>query len=136
MKSVKGTWFKSIMAALMLALALAAAGCQSASEVKVDESYDGRQVAVEKGQVLAVTLAANPSTGYSWERTASEDGVLQQQGEPEFTSRSDLLGAPGTQTIRFKAAQAGTTTLELVYHRSWEKDVAPEDTFTVEVVVR
>ncbi len=39
-------------------------------------------------------------------------------------------------TLTFKALQAGTATLTLVYHRPWETGVEPIDTFTVTVTVR
>nr|HID14920.1 hypothetical protein [Anaerolineae bacterium] len=57
-------------------------------------------------------------------------------GEPTFEPQSDLAGAPGTQTIRFEAVGTGQTTLRLVYHRPWEEDVEPEETFSIQVVVR
>ena len=47
-----------------------------------------------------------------------------------------LVGGGGTYTFRYVGAEAGTTTLELIYHRSWETDVAPLETFTLEVTVR
>ena len=47
----------------------------------------------------------------------------------------NVVGAGGREVLRFEAQQPGTTTLELVYHRPWEKDVEPLERFTVEVVV-
>ncbi|MGC9358653.1 MAG: protease inhibitor I42 family protein, partial [Anaerolineae bacterium] len=45
-------------------------------------------------------------------------------------------GAGGVQVFRFRAATTGRTTLELIYHRPWEEDVEPLQTWSVEVVVR
>jgi inhibitor of cysteine peptidase len=97
------------------------------------------QVELTSGQVLEVTLASNPTTGYSWEVSEVDETVLTQVGEVEFQQApaegEPVTGAGGTETFRF-AASAGETTLTLVYHRPWEKDVEPLETFTVQVVVR
>ncbi len=57
-------------------------------------------------------------------------------GEPEFEADSDLLKAPGTQTLRFEAVEAGQMDLKLVYHRPCETVVEPLVTFTVQVTIQ
>jgi len=105
-------------------------------EVTLDAKDDGRQIQVEQGQLLIITLESNPTTGYRWEVTESQEPVLRQAGEAEFQAQSDLIGASGVETFRFEAAGPGEATLKLIYHRSWEKDVDPLETFSVQVVVR
>jgi len=39
-------------------------------------------------------------------------------------------------TLRFEAASAGRTELELAYRRPWEKNVPPIETFKLTVVVK
>ena len=46
-----------------------------------------------------------------------------------------MVGVGGTEIFRFEAS-TGETSLSLVYHLPWEKDVEPLETFTVQVVVR
>lgn len=59
--------------------------------------------------------------GYQRDVAESPDvHVLQQVGEIEYKSESDLAGAGG----------AGRTALKMVYHRPWKKDEA-----TVELLV-
>lgn len=60
--------------------------------------------------------------------------LRRQIGETEFQPESDMLGVKGMQTLRFEAANTGKTPLKLVYHRPWEKDVVPLQTFTIQVV--
>jgi inhibitor of cysteine peptidase len=136
MSSARSTVYKSIFAVVVLVLLALTAACRPARETQLDASSDGRQIEVSQGQTIVVTLEANPSTGFSWEWAGTQDDILQQVGEPEFAARSNLVGAPGTETLRFKAAQAGQTELKLVYHRPWETGVEPAETFTVQVVVR
>jgi predicted secreted protein len=62
--------------------------------------------------------------------------TLRQVGAAQFEPQSNLVGAPGVETLRFEGWQAGETTLELVYRRSWEKGIEPLQRFSVQVTVR
>lgn len=132
---VRGGAVVVLLSALFLAV-----GCGSAQEVQVDADDDGRQIALDQGQVLVVTLGSNPSTGYGWQVAEVQEAILKQTGETEFQESNPggtpVVGAGGTETLRFEALKAGQTTLKLVYHRAWEKDVEPLDAFSVQVVVR
>ena len=128
--------YGSILAALFMSLALAS-GCRSPDEIAIDEQDDGTRVELEQGQILAITLSANLSTGYSWApKESQESDLLVLTGEPTFASRSNLLGAEGTATLRFRADRPGETTLELIHRRAWEAGVEPAETYSVTVHVR
>ena len=45
-------------------------------------------------------------------------------------------GDPNEMTIRFKAVNAGQTTLKLLYHRRWEAEEVPQETFSIEVKIQ
>jgi inhibitor of cysteine peptidase len=123
---------------LMIALGIvvSAAGCNPKT-VSLGADADGSQVELAVGERLVVRLDGNPSTGYTWEVQEGAGTVLAQIGEAEFEGSDPALdGSGGTLTLTFEAARAGTTTLVLVYHRPWEADVEPVDTFTVTVTVR
>ena len=129
----------SLVALLTLLLALAVATACSPQQQEVQATIDdaGHEMQLKKGQSLVVTLEGNPTTGYSWEVTEPlDEQVLRQVGEPEFKAESDLVGAGGVQILRFEAVNAGKFTLKLVYRRSWEKDVEPLETYSIQVVVR
>jgi inhibitor of cysteine peptidase len=114
-------------------------GCSSSGDVELVASDAGRQVQVERGDVIVVTLESNPTTGYRWEAVLAGDGVLMQEDEAEYQESQQgqpVVGAGGQEVLRFRAQGSGTTTLQLVYHRPWEDDVAPERTFAVQVTVR
>ncbi len=108
----------------------------SAAETWLTEVNAGQRVQVSSGQVLGINLEANPSTGYSWEVSTTNPGILQQTGEPEFKSDSTLVGAPARQLIRFKVIAPGECKLELIYHRPWEKGTPPERSFSVNVTAQ
>ena len=67
---------------LVVSLVMAGFGCTAAeleevvpegpiprAEVSVDASYDGKQVEINTGNALIVTLESNATTGFKWELT-------------------------------------------------------------------
>ena len=109
-------------------------------EVRVNENDADRQVELEQGQILVITLESNPTTGYRWEQVENQESILEQMSEAEFkpseTGEPPLVGAGGWEIFRFKTISAGQMTLQLVYHRPWEEGVEPLKTFSIQVVVR
>ncbi len=116
--------------------ATAEATAQPAPAARIlSEQDEGSTVHLKMGDLLVVTLEGNPTTGFSWEMAPAEAAVVALQGEPEFKAESDLIGAPGIFNFTFKAVANGQQALTLIYHRPFEKDVAPEKTVTFSVVV-
>ncbi len=109
------------------------------ADLKLDASVEGTTQQMKKGEVMAITLESNPSTGYSWFATISDDLVVAQMGESEYNeptqSATPVIGAPGTQTFYFEAVDSGVATITLEYKRGWEKDVAADKTITLTVEV-
>jgi len=104
------------------------------TEIVVGAADDGREIELSEGQVLVVRLEANPSTGYGWQvAEPGQEGILRQTGVIQFEPDSELLGAPGTQILRFEGKRDGQTTLRLQYRRPWEMEVEPRRTFQLQV---
>lgn len=131
----KGWWVL-----LLVLVTVGVAGCgRGSDEVVLDETDSGREIRLAPGQTLVIRLESNPSTGYSWGRTDTDSTILVQEGEAEYSadvSSQNRVGAGGVETLRFKAAQAGETSLELGYRRVWEEGVDPIQTFQVQVTVQ
>ncbi len=123
------------MLILALSISIFAAGCSATAEVQISAEDAGSTIEIQTAQVLVITLASNPTTGYSWHVAELDESVLQLQGDPEFESESDLAGAGGAEVLRFKALAGGETTLTLTYDRPWETDVEPLEIFNVQIVV-
>lgn len=119
---------------MSLVLLLGAAGCNGKT-IKVDETMNGQTIEVQTGDTIAVTLAGNPTTGFSWVVSDLDAAILSQQGEAEFKADSNLLGSGGMVTTNFKAEGPGTVALTLSYMRAWES-VQPLQVFTVTVEVK
>jgi predicted secreted protein len=117
------------------------------TEITLDANDEGRLVQLHEGEVLAISLESNPSTGYGWELDPAQLSIeslpLLRQTGSEYQAREvlrssaadagqPLLGAPMTQVLRFEAVRAGETSLKLVYRRPWE-EAPPLDSFSLEV---
>ena len=113
-------------------------GCTTALTPKtLTSSEDGQTVSVKLGQVLAVSLPSNRTTGYGWVERAPSESVLERDGEPTYAqdaSSAKLAGGGGTETWRFRAAKVGQQTLRLEYVRPWETNVAPVKVINFQVV--
>jgi len=111
----------------------------TSNKINLSMDYNGRQIELINGQTFNVTLETNPSTGYSWEVIELNNNILHQIGEAETESnitKKNMVGVPVMQTFQFEIINKGDTTLKLVYRRLWEKDVAPVNSFSIDIIVR
>jgi inhibitor of cysteine peptidase len=107
--------------------------------VQVTEKNTGGTVKLDKGDILEVALIGNPSTGFNWEIQFLDTAVIRQKGEMTFKADRDepgFAGSPGTITMNFEAVGSGETNLLLVYHRPWEKETPPIQTYKLTVKVK
>lgn len=93
---------------------------------------NGQDQSLSVGQELAVALPDTPSTGYVWQLGNLDQGVLHQEGSPQFRSTNPLPGSPGTSVWTFTGASRGHTTLTLISVRPGS---APAQTFTENITV-
>lgn len=125
-----------ILASLTLILILATA-CTSPQSVNLTSADNGGKAVVKEGGQIIIKLDGNPSTGYSWEAKDLDATMFKQAGDPVFSSSNPgLVGSGGTLTLTFDTLKAGTSTLNLIYHRPWETGVKPINTFSVSVTVK
>ena len=136
---------------VLLAFAMVLSGCATepdakpetggvsgkASDPLVIEARAGDETRMRRGQLLAIALDSNASTGYAWEIVEDGSPLLEPASVPASTAPAapPMPGAGGTSRWRYRAAQTGTTTLRLVYRRSWEQGVEPMRTASYRVVV-
>ncbi len=91
---------------------------------------------VTTGDVFAVVLDANPTTGYSWSITMQPDASVAVALDSQFIPPSVALpGAPGRECFRFQAADAGQTSVAFAYARPFEPGAPPVQTADVRVSV-
>ena len=93
---------------LVLLAVTVAVGCSSASAsstgLVLQQTDNGKTFTVKTGETIEVTLAGNPTTGYTWQMAAPSSGaaLYKQLGEAVFKAESTELGAGGVLTFEFK----------------------------------
>jgi inhibitor of cysteine peptidase len=110
-----------------------------AAQLDLTEKENGKDLWMDRGDLLVFRLPSNPSTGYSWNVDASKPGLLLQQGEASCEipkSAKGRIGVGGTEVWRFRAERAGMLTLTFSYARVWEKGVPPVRTLSWPVTIR
>ena len=113
---------------------LDATGATEASVINADA---GAETHLRQGQLLAIELDSNASTGYAWEIVEDGSPALEPAPVPASTAPAvpPMVGAGGTSRWRYRAVQPGAATVRLVYRRAWEKEVEPARTAIYRVVV-
>lgn len=122
----------------MLCACLILITCSRPAKQCVLTSQDnGKRITCRSLQAFQVKLPANFSTGYSW-RMAEGDTQLVQLLRSEYKppEETHLMGAPAEQVFYFLPLRKGNTSIRLLYARSWEKDVAPAETFSITVMIK
>ncbi|HSQ22542.1 MAG TPA: protease inhibitor I42 family protein [Coriobacteriia bacterium] len=120
-----------------VAVAVALVGACSTSRAMVDEGDNGNSVRVGIGQVLEVRVPSNPSTGYSWQVVDVPDFLaFDETVEFESDAGPDVVGAGGTEVLKFTVEGDGTGTLRLEYLRPWEADTPAIEVYEIEVTAR
>lgn len=116
----KGLFFISVCAAFTLFLFPLVA-----HPLDLTEEDSGKGVSVTVGETISLTLAGNPTTGYTWEMTEIDRAVLAPEPAPAFAADSSLTGAGGRYTFHLSALKAGSSAVKLSYRRPWETGVPP-----------
>jgi len=91
----------------------------------------------EGQEVLTIRLPANPTTGYAWEYSISDEGafeLLTQEYVPDENAE-DLVGAGGTWAASFIGTAKISDSIEITlnYKRDWEDEAI--ETRRIEVLV-
>ncbi len=101
----------------------------------VGEQQNGATVSVNVSSIITLKLAENPTTGYSWNLTASAGlQVVNDTYQPSDTTGT-MVGSGGTHIWDIKATQPGVQTIHAVYMRPWEPVTGNETAFAMTVNV-
>lgn len=120
---------------LVIVALLIVAGCSSGEPQTYTNPATTINVKANKEFIIA--LEANATTGFAWE-TVFDETMLQLVSQDYVPDEYEegMVGVGGTDHLRFKALQSGSTKIELTYKRPWEEGEGEFDEhliFTVEI---
>ncbi len=125
MKKIKLFLFLSIFLAINIS-------CVEQKPLTILDS--GKTINFSMDDPFQVQLRSNASTGYEWVILPFDTTIVKLQGEPDFIADDNRIGSGGNLTYSFSTVGEGSTTIEMVYKRKWEKPMAEDKTFTLNVV--
>ncbi len=100
----------------------------------LSEHDNGRTIRLRVGDIFALQLYENATTGYRWSFDDLEGEVIAVR-EEEFIRRSDSVGGGGHQKWTLAAAAAGRTELKLKRWRQWEGDASIQERIAITLIV-
>jgi predicted secreted protein len=106
--------------------------------ISLDASVNGTTVSYPPGQSFSLDLEVFADAGYTWECTISEESVLAMERDPSYRPKYGgpiLPGGATIETFYFRTAGFGKSTMTLIEHQGWMKDVPPIVTVQFTVIV-
>ncbi len=111
-------------------------------EISYDELLDQKQISrsttLAVGDFLQVSLASNPSTGFTWAEKLliSDPKVAAQTGHEVIAPEQGRPGAAGSEVWMVQAMAPGNTTVSTTYGRPWPGGEKDSWVFSVNVAVK
>lgn len=154
---------KKLLVLLLISLVVVAGSCTVPAEeaaagqeeaIHVDASYDGKEVQIAPDQLLVVTLECDPPKGLKWDliQITSEAGEVIPLEESNISVQEHVtvvehlpssengpppaIESPGKEVWTLAPLGEGKSTIYMEYRRAWEKELPPQKTFTLTIVVK
>lgn len=110
---------------------------EDCSEIQTQpaKTENGEVVEVKSGEDFAITLKANPTTGYQWE--ADFDSNFIQLIDREYIPSSPgLVGSGGQEIFDFLILKTGKTDITFSYQREWEEGVPSIEKKVYKIIIK
>ncbi|HBM15598.1 MAG TPA: hypothetical protein DD381_04525 [Lentisphaeria bacterium] len=124
----------------LLAVTVLSGCCCIFSGSKKDGSFteadSGKTFSTMPGSTLNIDLKGNYTTGFSWNIVSCDESILKVSPDSKYVSdtfKPGMVGVGGVQHYIFNVVGKGQTELKITYNRVWEKDVAPDQIFTLKI---
>lgn len=106
--------------------------------VTLDISANDKTTKAKVGSPIEISLAGNPTTGYSWKLDSIIGKSVKLDGDVQYVAGDNpkkLVGVGGTFVAKFKTVAPGKSIIRMIYVRPWEKNKAPAQQFLTTVLV-
>jgi predicted secreted protein len=102
--------------------------------LRVDESYNGREITLTVGQEFEVLVPENPLPCFEWRCEANGWPVCELLNE-SFEESIRLQGSGGSHVWLFQAREVGSATIDMVYEKQETSMEASPHRFSLHVTV-
>ena len=103
---------------------------------RLTAAASGKTLVLSKPGLLALKLASNPSTGYSWHMSADKATVVKVGSTfiiPREEEERMATGVVGTEILFLNVQKPGTYKVQMEYKRPWERISLDKFSFTIVV---
>ena len=123
--------------AFCTAIVVSVLSCTAAQKpLMINKESDGKIIIVNRTRPFTIALPGNASTGFAWHIRDLDTTKLIKNGPGSFVGRDTVPGTSGTFFLGFLPRKKGVSTITLTYHRDFEIDVPPADSFRVTIRVK
>lgn len=106
------------------------------SLVACQKNKDLNYTKIKLGESLIHSLEGNPSTGYSWQYTISNpDNVAISVEMIDENKDMLVIGAPVKMNFTITGEKIGEAKILFVYKRTWENNIPPVKSDTLNIKV-
>jgi inhibitor of cysteine peptidase len=95
------------------------------------DSDNGATKQVATKSPFAIRLSANPTTGFSWNATASPGLAILSSDYKENSHPEGMVGVGGVQTWVLEANDSGVSTFTAIYKQPWMPTTGNETVYTL-----
>ena len=100
----------------------------------MSEGEEDHARTVRCGEKFTIELQSNPSAGYRWHLLYFNKSILKLFSSEFASMPTNQIGDAATQRFSFEATEEGTTSIKLIYKRSWERETVKSNEFFVNVI--
>ena len=105
------------------------------ANLQISKAQDGQTIVAGAGDVLALELPSNPTTGYKWDFASIDENVVGIE-HADYEPAGTAPGSGGVDRWTLRARSPGKTRLELKRFRPWGGDHSIVERFKITLDIK
>jgi len=106
------------------------------AQIQLTCADDGKTFVVTVGNLIIISLAENPTTGFRWTIDNLTQEIMVFKQTEFFLDKSIEIGGSGLRKFTFEAKRHGEAVLTLKHWREWEGDASVTKRYMVVLKIR
>ena len=105
------------------------------ASVHISKAQDGQTITAGIGDLIALELPSNPTTGYKWAFASIDENAVSVE-HADYEATGSALGSGGIDKWMLRVRSSGVTRIELKRSRPWEGDQSIVERFKVTLDIK